>query len=112
MTAKLVVTLLTLILKNLPLIIGLLRGLGRAVGSNTNTPPKNPGEKNLGYAVDQEDLAKIIEERVNQAVTKIVNENRTKIKVWVPTEDEKRREARLDELEALFTAQMKEDKSL
>jgi hypothetical protein len=92
---SLLLTTLPLILKNLPLIIGLLGGLSKFFSNFKPAPGTN-------VEIDQESLAKLIEELVEREVNRIVNENKDKIKVWVPSDEDKEREARLDELEELL----------
>lgn len=92
---SMLLTAIPLILKNLPLIIGLLGGLSKFF-SNFKPAPGTDVE------IDQESLAKLIEELVEREVDRIVNENKDKIKVWVPSDEDKEREARLDELEELL----------
>lgn len=83
-------TVLPMIIKNLPLIIGVLGGLSGFLKRFKPAP---------GVEIDQESLAKLIEEITEREVTRIVNENKDRIRVWVPTEEEKERTENLDELE-------------
>lgn len=83
-------TMLPMLLKNLPLIIGVLGGLSGFLKRFKPAP---------GVEIDQESLAKLIEEITEREVTRIVNEHKDKIRVYVPTEEDKERTERLDELE-------------
>lgn len=82
-------TLLTLIFKNLPLLLAVFSGLGKFL--EKFKPAR-------GAEIDTESLAKLIEELTEKEINRIVNEHKDKIKVWVPTEEYEKRQERLDEL--------------
>lgn len=87
---------LPMIIKNLPLILGVLGGLSKFF-STFKPAPGNPE-----VVIDQESLAKLIEEITEREVHRIVNSHKEKIKVWVPTDEDRERQARLDELEEIL----------
>jgi hypothetical protein len=92
---SMLLTALPMLLKNLPLIIGVLAGLSKFF---SNFKPA-PG---VDVVIDQESLAKLIEELVEREVDRIVNSHKDRIRVWVPSDEDKEREAKLDELEELL----------
>lgn len=97
-----VIKLLPLIAKYLPIVLGVLGGLTKFM-SNFKPAP--------GVEIDQESLAKLIEEITEREVHRIVNEHKDRIRVWVPTDEERERTERLDELEQrLIEDQKRHDK--
>lgn len=84
------VKVLPLLVKYLPLLLGLIGGLGGFLEKFKPAP---------GVEIDQESLAKLIEEITEREVTRIVNEHKDRVRVWVPTEEDKKRQETLDELE-------------
>ncbi len=86
---------LPLVLKNLPLILGILTGLNKFFSSFR--PANNDKVK-----IDQESLANLIAELTEKEVSRIVNSHRDKVRVWVPSEEDKQRNIRLDELERIL----------
>lgn len=85
-----VIKLLPVFAKYLPIVIGIFTGLSKFL---ENFKPARDA------VIDQESLAKLIEEITEREITRIVNENKDKIRVWVPTEEDKQRQEQLDELE-------------
>ncbi len=85
-----IIKLLPVIAKYLPIILGILGGLGRFLNNFKPAP---------GAEIDQESLAKLIEEITEREVHRIVNENKDRIRVWVPSDEDIERNERLDELE-------------
>lgn len=97
-----VIKLLPMIAKYLPIILGIIGGLTKFFD---NFKPARDA------VIDQESLAKLIEEITEREVTRIVNENKDRIRVWVPSEEDKQRQERLDELEEkLIKDQERHDK--
>lgn len=85
-----IVGVIGLIFKYAPLILGLLTGLGNFLERFKPAP---------GVEIDQESLAKLIEELTEREIHRVVNSHKDKIIVWVPSDEEKSRQERLDELE-------------
>lgn len=85
-----VLSILGLIFKYAPIVLALLTGLGKFLDKYRPAP---------GVEIDQDSLAKLIEGLVEKEVHRIVNSHKDKIIVWVPSDEEKARQERLDELE-------------
>lgn len=88
------VPLIAVILKNLPLIISVFAGLGRALERVT---PK-------GAEIDTEHLSELIEGLVEAEVVRMVEKHKKQIVVNYPDEEDRQRQMRLDELEAILIA--------
>lgn len=99
----LITTLIPLILKNLPLLVGIFSGLSKTFSKVDKLP------------VDPEEIAKLVEEITEQEIVKIMNSNRERLekfaeervkeadmKAWKEINDE------LDELEKVLEQQARE----
>jgi len=94
-----IIAILGLIFKHLPLVLAVFSGLSKFVTKFQPAP---------GVQIDEASLAKLIEEITEREVGRIVNEHKERIKVYVPSEEDKEREVRLDELEELLKRDQEE----
>lgn len=95
----LIVKLLPLVIKNLPIILAALVGLGKALEKAKPSPE---------VTFDEEALAALVQKLAEDAVTKVVNEHKREIVVRIPSDEEKEREARLDELVKILEERQRE----
>lgn len=97
----LILKLLPLLIKNLPLVIAVFAGLGKALDKLKPAPE---------VEIDGESVANLIERLAEEAVTNIVSKHKDEITAWVrPADPEAQaREERLDELEKLLRDRQKE----
>ena len=86
-----ILSVISLIIKNLPLILGILKGITN--GLNRVAPSKE------GVAFDQDALSEVIEKIAEREVLRIVEENSRDIIIRVPDEETRQRQETLDEME-------------
>lgn len=89
-----VMSVLGLLFKHLPLLLGLLKGVGNFLEKFKPAP---------GVEIDEESLARLFEEMAEKAVHDAVNRNKHKITV-ILTDEEKEIHQSLDELEKKLIA--------
>lgn len=82
-----------LVLKFLPYVVPLLRGLFGAI-NNLQTAEGKEG----AAQIDLEKLQLFIEAETTRVITEVVNKNRSKLIAYVPNEEQAERDRRMDEL--------------
>lgn len=90
-----ILTLLGLVLKFLPYIAPVLKGVFGALNNlNQATKPNDPNT----VTIDTKKLQAFIEKRTNAAIKNIVEEHQAELVAYVPTEDQAKRDKKINDL--------------